>query len=508
MESKKTPKRISYVVFISLAVFILYSLIDPSVYQFVRSFFGDSQINIINHEKVKTVNTPMVKKEPWITVFVHGSFGSLVGLLSFTRVVKDDLYGSLYKDIIKKMRQDPFFYKDQPMLDRGLVKIDPTFNIRSVGNKKYAAYPIIKAYDVIQNMVKPNQEENFYYTFGWSGLMSQHRRRLESIRLYNCLREEVKKFKEKGITPKIRILAHSHGGNLCLNLAAINHVIKGSNPVSFEHDGYKKEVASSLQKMLDLIKKLPHKPQLDGVKGQRHYDYAPIDASLRINELIVLGTPIQPETEFFCLSDMFDKFYHLYSGEDVIQKLDGVTTKQYKSEQRLHDDLLSVAHNKIIQAKIMYGRDIHDKKLLNSLSANDIVTTKDQPESFWDKISGIYGIFSKKFKDPGHKELWFATWKSDSENNGILAPLPAVVLTPIILWSLENIKNTNDVDINVAFTKKSVDIMTFKHNDGNIQKSFKIPLSLVKQLKEKFKPWNPQDLLDSSGMEGVYKYLM
>lgn len=505
MEPKKRSKRISYVIFLSLTAVVFYSLIDPSFYYFLRDFFRDSPAPVLKREDIQGSDKNFAKKEPWITVFVHGSFGSLIGLISFSRVIKDDLYGSMYKDIIKKMRQDPFSFKDQPMLERGLVRINPTFNIRQMHDNKYAAYPIIKAYETIQDIAKPHQEENYFYTFGWSGLMSQHRRRLESIRLYNCLIEEIERLKKKGISPKIRILAHSHGGNLSLNLAAINHVMKGSNPLSFEHKGYHHEVTQSLKEMLELIKKMPHKPQLAKVKGQSRYDYAPINASLHIDELIVLGTPIQPETEFFCLSDTIGAFYHFYSGEDVIQKLDGVTTKQYRSEQRLPSEVIAAGKNKIVQVKIMYGREVRDNKLVSNKPVKGL-SVSGEDVSLWHRISGLLGMFSRKAKDPGHKELWFAMWRSDGDPTQILAPLPVVVLTPLIMQALGQAHS--DVDVNVAFTKDKLQITTFKHDDNNVQEQVELPLSFVMDLKEKFKPWNPQDLLDRSGIEGIYKHLV
>ncbi len=500
----------TYVIVVCLLLMVLYCFKNPSAYLAMRDFFSNKPVPPIEDELSKKDDVLTVQREPWITVFIHGSFGPLIGLLSFSRVLKDDLYGSLYKDINKRMRQDPFFYKDQAMLQRGLVPISPTFNIRQADNKKCAAFPIIKAYDIVQNIVKPGKEQNYFYTFGWSGLMSQHRRRLEAVRLYNGLCEELEKFKQKGITPKIRILAHSHGGNLCLNIAAINHAMKGTDPLTLSHEGYRKETTDSLQKMVDLIKKLPEKPKTTEVKGQRYYDYAPLCPSLHINELIILGTPVQPETEFFCLSDTFEKFYHFYSEEDAIQKLDGFTTKQYKSEQRLPDELFSCVNSgsKITQAKIMYERMIIDQQVPGVSVAITQPIAQEKQESFWQKLSGLFSIFSKKFQDPGHKELWFVSWKHDGENNCILSPLPAVILTPLIILSLEQLKGVNDVDVNVALAKNNLDITTFKHNDNKIRQHVTVPVAVINQLKEKFKPWNPQDLLESSGMEGIYKHLM
>ena len=52
--------------------------------------------------------------------------------------------------------------------------------------------------------------------------MSKTYRLKEALRFYNALQEELIKLQHQGIYPKIRIITHSHGGNLSLNLAAIN----------------------------------------------------------------------------------------------------------------------------------------------------------------------------------------------------------------------------------------------------------------------------------------------
>lgn len=508
MNTKNTLNNRVFLV-ICLALITIYFLIDSSAYRSIRNFFSsDSQKTTeLNHFPKATL--PLDAREPWITIFVHGSFGSLIGLLSFTRVLKDDLYGSLYKDINKRMRQDSFFYKDQSMLQRGLVSIKPTFNIQSVDNKKYAVYPIIKAYEMIQDIVKPNKERSFFYTFGWSGLMSQYRRRLEAVRFYNELHEELETFKAKGITPKIRILAHSHGGNLCLNLAAISHFIHTPEGKPFMAEGQTSEGTKSLEKMQELLRSLPLKEKCVECKGQRRYDYKPT-ASLRIQELIVLGTPIQPETEFFCLSDVFEKFYNIYSEEDAIQKLDCFSTKQYKSEQRIHDNFLALAKDKhkIMQAKIMYGRPVDGQELLDESVTTTSTVSDTAVQPLWKKISGFCSIFSKKFQDPGHKELWFASWQHDRDNQSFLAPLPAVIFVPLIISLLDQSNELIDIDINVSMKKNDLDISTLKHNDSRICHSTKLPVAIINQLKEKFKPWDPQDLLEKSGMEAIYKHIL
>jgi hypothetical protein len=163
------------------------------------------------------------KPEKAITlhVFIHGTFGSSLGLLSFFPVIHDDFKGSHYIKTTRLMRKDPFFYKDQPMLNRGLYHINPDYALPKNDPFKKIAPALIKGYADLNTLIKPNSYSQFY-TFGWSGLLSRQRRRQEALRLYNALSEEINKYEKQGFKTKVIIAAHSHGGNVALNLAGIN----------------------------------------------------------------------------------------------------------------------------------------------------------------------------------------------------------------------------------------------------------------------------------------------
>src|SRR3990172_1877110 len=218
--------------------------------------------------------------QPKMTVFVHGSFGSLLGFLSLSNVLHDNVSGTLYRNVTKKMRNDGFFYKDQPILQRGLVPLEPTFDLKDVDGKKFAVYPIAKSFQAIADMVSGGKEKNYFYTFGWTGLMSQKSRRFEPIRLYNALTEELEELKQQGIFPKVRLVAHSHGGNLCLNLAAISKILKLG--ALNENTMYSKDLEENeaLQKMVATMKDLTTKENAKSKQDQKKYDYVPEDQSL------------------------------------------------------------------------------------------------------------------------------------------------------------------------------------------------------------------------------------
>ncbi len=437
-----------------------------------------------------------------MNVFIHGTFGSLMTLLSIPNVLKGDIQDTLYRNVNRKMRKDPFFFRDQPILDRGLSRITPSFELEASGNKKFAAYPILQAFDTLDAAVG-NKAINHYYTFGWTGLMSQYRRRKEAIRLYNALTEELIELKKQGITPKVRIIAHSHGGNVCLNLAAINHILKTDALSSYIRKNPNSNKQASIKQMFDLLNHLPQKENIHLNNDQKKYDYLPTVKNLTIDELILFGTPVQPETECFCQSKTFKKIYNFYSDEDKVQDLDGVSTKRSYSLKKFLSNLIhrTHKHNKIVQARIMYDRQEVNKENKN----------KDKvPEaSIWTKLLSLGKLFKKNYKDPNHKELWFVDWKQENKEQAhSLSPLPTVILTPLLVKLLNTKSSCNDVDLNITHDDDNLHVELYKHNSIKQENHTDFPLTTINMIKEKFKPWKPENTSERSGFDALYRHLL
>ena len=109
-----------------------------------------------------------------------------------------------------------------------------------------------------------------FYIFGWSGKLCFIEREKAAANLYRELSDLVKSYEQThNYTPYIRIIAHSHGGNVALNLA--------------------------LQ---------------------------PQEPSLIIDELILLACPVQEKTKYLVENPMFKKIYALSSALDIIQIID------------------------------------------------------------------------------------------------------------------------------------------------------------------------------------------
>ena len=111
-----------------------------------------------------------------------------------------------------------------------------------------------------------------FYLFGWSGKLSYQEREDTARILYNEIKALIAEYKKQyGTTPALRLITHSHGGNVALNLAKI------------------KEAG---------------------------------DTEFVIDELILLACPVQIKTAPLIKDKLFKKIYSLYSTRDLIQILD------------------------------------------------------------------------------------------------------------------------------------------------------------------------------------------
>jgi len=109
-----------------------------------------------------------------------------------------------------------------------------------------------------------------FYIFGWSGRLQNQQRKDAAEKLYEEIIKLYKEYQSKyGCTPTIRIIAHSHGGNVVLNMAQLKNAT----------------------------------------------------AQLPIKSLILLACPVQEETMHLISTAMFERVYSLYSSFDMIQIL-------------------------------------------------------------------------------------------------------------------------------------------------------------------------------------------
>src|SRR5260221_10216812 len=171
------------------------------------------------------------KAEVWVTIFVHGimSIQPHLTIQNVMRFVRDDVHHTIYSKTVEYMRLNPYFYLNQAMQEFGLKKID--LNDLQTG---HATNAIAHIYDDVTKLVYP-AETNHYYTFGWSGLLSPTSRYADAVKLLEQLTDELEeKYWKNGIFPKIRLVGYSHGGNVCLNIAAARQNVYPHSPISID----------------------------------------------------------------------------------------------------------------------------------------------------------------------------------------------------------------------------------------------------------------------------------
>ncbi|NDD54853.1 hypothetical protein EBZ39_13485 [bacterium] len=442
------------------------------------------------------------RSTPTMTVFVHGTFGSLLGFLSFSDVLNDRISGSLYRAATKKMRMDDFFFKDQPILDRGLKRVRPTMDLAEAGNKKYAAFPLAKAYETIAKAVHPDQEHDLFYTFGWTGSMSQQSRRFEAIRFYNALQEELAQLAKDGMYPRIRLVAHSHGGNLCLNLAAVQMALQAGTfdqKHVFSSDPDEQE---SVEKMSALFTELTTQEIAKTRVDQKVYDYVPQKNSLVIDQLIMLGTPIQPETESFCYAPIFKTVYNLYSDEDVVQKIDWVTSKKALSSARI----TKKPPLSLVKAGRM-ARVVQARIIAHEQAAKTKQASLEEEQSVFTQLLAGKNIFVRNSADPTHKELWFFSWDDVPQTVALpIAPLPILVLLPMITKALNQQAFTNAL-VRLEQTESTFSVVA-SETKKNLSATVSMPRTTLNTLREQARAWAPNDPHGKLEFEAVYKHVI
>lgn len=324
------------------------------------------------------VATP--KPEVWLNVFVHGimSIKPHLTLSNFIRFMTDNVQNSVYATTVQLMRQDPIFFQNQAMQELGLIKVDP-YQV-APGNASSAMAMVFESMSSFVNEGAPI--ENHYYTFGWSGLLSQKSRYHDAKLLYQALTDTLEQFSALGKEPKIRIMGYSHGGNVLLNLALVR---------------------------------------------QNEPTYKP----LLIDELVLLGMPVQKETDHLIHDPIFASIFHIYSRGDRIQKLDFFSVNRFFSRRifkarkdfELPDKLIQIQLKCTRTSKFARG---NEKKLAAGYKF---------------KNSAVISGKSRYLRDasPGHTELWFFSWTpANYRDHFPLNPLPAASLVPLIVREARN----------------------------------------------------------------------
>ncbi len=301
-------------------------------------------------------NTPAlegkeIRKE--IIILIHGTvipFPQPKSILNSLKHSKNFIQNIHIEERTSSLR------KNQPISPKlGLDKI-ATFNMNTntttkeikYNPAKKASLTFAKTYiNHLQHLYPTFNKKITFYNFGWNGMLSRGERQKAAADLYNQI--VAKFYNKKNKNPQITIIAHSHGGNVALNLAQQEEIQK--NKVKIKH-------------------------------------------------LILLGTPIQKETEKLVSHEIFETVYNIFSTGDKIQIMDIFTSS--KGSSRTFKNIRNMTKIKQISIKT-------------------------------EKVN------------PNHLELWFFGWSKISlyRHYFALHPYPVACYLPFILHFLNNIeKNT------------------------------------------------------------------
>lgn len=358
--------------------------------------------------------------ETWITVFVHGimSVKPHFSCGNCIRFILDRVQNTTYARTVEIMRQDPIFYQNQAMQEVGFKKI-----ATSTVQKNNASSALAAVFESVSQSINPDKRlSDHYYTYGWTGLLSPTQRYFDACVFYKSLLKEIQKFRDQGIDPHIRIIGYSHGGNVCLNLAKVHQC----------------------------------NPELE---------------TFTVNELILLGMPVQHETDYLVSDSMFKKIYHIYSRGDRVQKLDCFSLKRFFSRRLFRSRRGFKLPNNLIQIQIKSTRMIHSKsrriQKRRCNYKNHAYNFKSAPI-----ISGKAHFMRNA--SPGHTELWFFGWTPVNYRPHFpLSPLPIVAIMPIILQVVNDFQEKSlfnkptlidlrpEHEIMVIKNQKSQRILTF-----------------------------------------------
>jgi len=328
--------------------------------------------------KVNNHTMLLQKKEPdetWLTIFVHGIISAtpVLSIRTMRQIGKDQVKGTYYQKYVQNVRKDSFFCRNQPMQSLGLQKVDMSRKDAADGSPALAH--IFEKQS--QWLHKDKKINNYYYTFGWSGLLSYKKRYQDAIKLFKAVYKEVEQFNKRGIKPKVRIVGFSHGASVCINMAKVKRQ-----------------------------EKLP--------------------CNFFVDEMILLGMPVQANTDYLTFDPLFKRIYNFYSKLDRVQVMDFSAPGKLLSNRLLRNSRKFPLPDSLVQVKFELLRKTTTKK------------RKDKKRTPRHSVS-------VRNSSPGHCEWWFFGWtnKFYRKNFGI-KPLSLVSIIPTVIHGINetNLKGT------------------------------------------------------------------
>ncbi|KKP24168.1 MAG: hypothetical protein SZ59_C0002G0014 [candidate division TM6 bacterium GW2011_GWF2_28_16] len=298
-------------------------------------------------------------KKELITIFVHGTVLPYPSATNTIKTLKGDKnspikHENFWHKYINNLRFEGL-YRFQPIQDLGLQKIDLE-NKNKLTDYQECSQKIANVFLSVYKKNNKAYKNYIYYTFGWSGRLDKERRLESGMQFYDQLVKVVKKIRKRnkdGLDPDVQIFAHSHGGNVALNLAAAE------------------------------------------AKNRKN---------LKIKDLVLLGTPVQTETKGLISSGVFSKVYSFYSKGDDVQIIDFVSTQKHHSRRTFRKVGEQVElPKKLVQVQVKCDKlkPRHSELWITKTRANlmyrDRLSIAPYPVSFY--VPDIINLIEKYFKN-------------------------------------------------------------------------------------------------------------
>ncbi len=173
-------------------------------------------------------DTKSSKKEVTARIFIHGTL-MMAGcfFIDIPAAWKDThKENSLVERAMNSARRHPFLHQSELVLDVGLTDVTHEIMVPLTTPLRddRAAIAILRAFERTDRCVSSRNHAYHYYTFGWSGALSEKKRNKESGHLYQALLEIKATLQNQypDCTIKFEIFAHSHGGQLIAHLATLH----------------------------------------------------------------------------------------------------------------------------------------------------------------------------------------------------------------------------------------------------------------------------------------------
>lgn len=203
---------------------------------------------------------------------------------------------------------------------------------------------------IAQVLCEKNTERFVYqnfYTFGWSGQLSHKARKDAAIKLHKSILQLKKEyFAAHGVFPKIRLITHSHGGNVALNMAKYN---------------------------------------------------SKVNDKISIYELVMLACPVQQKTAKYLSLSLFEKAYSLYSEIDILQVIDpqGLHKHKNKEQKPFFSERRFTPEEKLTQANVkINNRNLMHVEFITEKFANLLPDILNELDS-WEKQEKLDSNISK-----------------------------------------------------------------------------------------------------------------